>query len=653
MPSTVVNKANCFALWSKAQIAATNVHFVTDWNYSSNSTDTELKKFEDGLRLNIQPILANLALKGGLNAIRVFMPLGEYTRADGQIEHQITTIGKWVQANPQNPTGIFSDTSIYCGSPDGTAIPRFKAFADQLSNLLTLCADHGIGLILSVGSYYSADQQMLWQDANLQTYLSNFWLAVSKKWGQSAALIGYELLNEPIPARYDPARHVPGAPNISATYASMRTSLANGGSNFKGLMEQCIASIRVNDQRTPVVVTSIGGSCLAFDFFLDSASPPSRVNLFKDPGYNLLVYTCHFYAPRGFCNQGVYDSDYHALGTTYPNIQGSTEVVDPQGIKSTRFYDFANGGMTQAFDLVQQFRSKYGIPVFLGEFSASSTNYYAQLQDLTPEVGSGAFAYATPTGRARGIYGLFYVAKTDTAYVALSQPISLADLTEKDAAGVWRPVNRADIVITAANGQDIGPFKDLSVTGAVFSGTRHFQLADGSWHDEGEYLISFPWPANLPKPAQYLKYGNTDWHGAYIDGGGNLILQTQAFVDGDGKMLVPSGLRSAFESFPNGQTYYANQDTAHTNPQHAPTPILIGSFKIKLSAAKVAQQEAARVIFARDVLRQCFTIGMSWAWFYDYSFLDGILYGDQFWQVDRKAGKIRAVLKRAAFQSFE
>lgn len=648
------NNTNAYALWKAAAIAATNVDFHSNWLQTSSSAvlNQQLTQaFTTNFNISHAPILTNVAVKGGFNAIRVFLPLREYkvgAQANGApiVEHDIVTIARvgWDDATAERNIKIEPGQNVKNIDPD--VVPRYNIVSAQIDNLLQVCSLNGMGLILSAPDFYSHDQPdkspgRLWSDATLQQNLIDFWTRTALKWKGQPGLIAYELINEPSP---------------QGVYADMR----NGSNSFKGLMELCIAAIRKQDMVTPIIVSPPRGSDIsALDFYFDTDGSNRGANLLKDDG-NRLVYTVHYYSPGDFCQQGIGAGSYHRLGTLYPNIVGNSAAYAADGSATgSKLRDYSATGMTDDFKNAQTFLQRYKLPVFLGEFSSSSSAYYQRV--TSAGTNDGAFRESTPDSAERAIYNLYYCPNTQLGYMVLRAPIGLLDFTETDPnASVsgfstkW-PVNRVTIEIKSYGGTDIGVFNNLQVSG-VLNGYRRWKDGNGVWQQDNEFLISFPWPNSTP-PAAYVAYGAPSYYNSWTDSTG-FKEAIQHLVDSQGGLIAPSGVRTVFSHYDEG---YGMQKTAATatNPAtYLPQPAIIASIKILLNNTQVSAQEASRVTHARDVLRQCSALGLSWAWFGETNILDSYLWGDKFWTVDHQqstatgaGGNLRALLKRATNQS--
>lgn len=691
MSTMVPNNSNAYSAWKAGAIAGTNIDPCTNWleidpNTLSTLLGSQFPNITDvavaygnakasplaqayGTQwyhpsvptypLKRADILKNLALKGGLNAIRIMFPFRKFQNGS-VIEHDIKTIARvgWEDTNIDRSKDAGSSVS------NSEIIPRYNILAAQITNLLALSQQLGLGVILCV-PMSTLDQSDLWLNQNnFQDDLVNFWAKTAQKWKGFPALIGYEIINEPSPP-LDATQTPP------LTYSTMRA--ANG---FLPLMNRCIAAIRkLNattdlDTVTPIIVSSPAGSSIfAFDFFLSSSSQ-STDKLFSG---EKLVYTCHAYAPANFAQQGI-EGSYLSLGLCYPSKLYSRKHDPVTGLEIPKATDddfhvvdfTTNGpttGMSALFENVKIFQDRFSLPVFLGEFGASSSRYYQRIVERDANISSnleaedGPFSYAKPNGPERQIVGLLYSPVRHKGYIILKNPVHMDDRNGVDEFNLACPVNTVDIQIKAATANgvsiDIGIFDGLKIADAKIQGLRRWITSAtqtvAAGHDENFY-IEFPWPwppgTNVPPQA----YGCTSQWGSYYDEHNVRIFKNPSLIPEDDVISPPSGFRAAING---GQVMGVDgqQDILSAIPSQ------IASLKIILSNEQVKKQEASRVAFTKDVLKQCAAQGMSWAWYQDTCITKDYLWGDQFFRVDAEihaptetGGKLRAVLKNASNQ---
>lgn len=617
MPTIVVNKTNAYTLWTEGLIAATTIPFTTNLFQTSPPAITdhpEVISFKTTGPWNAcKNILNNVVLKGGFNAVRVFLDLDEFHNNVLNVnEHDIVAL---------NRVG-WDDSSIQRNTTKEWYLPRYALLAAQVDNLLTLCEQLGVGLILCPGAFYSGKNGALWSNQAYQDQLVNFWGITAAKWKNKSALIAYELINEPEPGCL--AEKVNGVSTM--TYDAMNAP----GSlhNYKALMERCVTAIRAHDTDTPVMVSSIyGGNPDAMDYFLLKGliadTTPSGTAI------NKVVYSAHFYNPFRYTHQGIIEGTYHSTGLCYPNFTGYERNLhnganenDPNTLIGR---DFRTNGMSQAFSQAKTFKANTGKPVFIGEFSACSSTYLKRISEHSSYPGAAsALPIETPS---RAVVGLCYDASTNEGVLVMKGSITLYDTTEVDALNrPWAkntvnlrinafPIKDANDVITGA--ENIGSFSNVGLLSGVTLSGNWYPSATSTNGDQNN-LIRFAWPANVPVPSQVYGVSHLDTNGAQIN---------------------PSALLDQIKT---------------------DKPQTLASIQIVLTDAQVAAQEASRVLYARDVLRECSSGGLSWAWYCEYEITDSYLHGDKFWQVDNipnaatgTGGKLRALLKRAACQSYE
>lgn len=593
MPAIVTTKSNAYSLWDKGLIAATNAPFNTNFATTPSSAATYAATLT-GASGGYEDVLGNIALKGGFNAIRVFLPIGEYRNASNVIVNDVQILAA------AGITG-WNSTAVR-NTYDNNQIPTLEIIAAQITNLLNLCQERGIGVIFCLQSYYQGVAGNLWASQSLQNDLATFWKIFAQKWKMHPALIAYEILNEPSPGRA----------STWPNYTNMR--LSTNLNNFTKLMNECVTAIRstttgAGDATTPIIVSSINGSDLAgFDYFFDSAN--AGTNLVQGTS---IVYTGHFYGPFRYTHQGIYEGSYHSLGVCYPNIK-STEETFPDSATSYQYetYDFldttvATGGLEKAFKNAAFFKNTYQKPVFLGEFSAASTTYLKLLSGST----NGASDYVPPNSPARAVVGLNYDSTTNEGVLILKGPIRIYDL--HTIGGVRRQRNIVQLQIESYGGSNISSFA-TTVSNVTLQGDTYVGTGDENFY------IRFPWTGSIPaQPSIGLSHKKAD---------------------------------GSFKSSQEIRDYFASLGGV--------APTQYASIKILVPDTVVTSQEASRVTFARDVLRMCSKYQFSWAWQFDYNIKNSQSWGDKFWQIDNivnavtgVGGKLRALLKRAAHQSYE
>ncbi len=241
-----------------------------------------------------QPILANLAIRKGYNAIRIQL---NHADAWGLSSEDLLTIANqgW-------------DTSAHSTNGFATPARSIQQVAQQLDRILALASDLQIGVILTVSDFYQGAGGALWQQATLQDALVSFWQATTKRWPAAAhpEIIGYDLLGKPYP---DP----------TLSFAELNALPPNRPTlhNWRALAQRCLIAIRQRDFSTPILIQGVyGGAARGLDLFRNLDNPADRSLLISDPAARV-VYSFNLYAPQPFTDQGATETAYEAIGTLY------------------------------------------------------------------------------------------------------------------------------------------------------------------------------------------------------------------------------------------------------------------------------------------------------------------------------------------------
>lgn len=336
MPTTKVNKTNCWDRWNQGLISATN---VVGLNLESAG----------------QPqILANLVANRGINAIRLWFAWGyDYTLSPSDF---ITIANEGWDTTTLNALGKLPLATI----------------AKQLDHILDVCDSLGLGVILTL-DFFKTEGDRLWVDKaagsdypqattalDMQDKLVKFWTATAKRWKSRQALIGYDILNEP-------------APSQTMSFAELN---AHPTMNWPGLASKIAAGIRTQDTVTPLVVQGIyWGSANGLGIFFDGMAGTSTPNkwLVQD---SKVVYSFHFYDPGEVTSQGVANWSYEGLGLTYPAgtrwawyyYNGAKTEGELQPISNPT-------DLNALCQIAMAFKLIYKVPLFLGEFSHVDPNF--------------------------------------------------------------------------------------------------------------------------------------------------------------------------------------------------------------------------------------------------------------------------------------
>jgi len=242
------------------------------------------------------PILANLAVRKGYNAIRIQL---NHDDSWGLSSEDLFTIA----------TQGWDTTALSTASrPAGGAPRTIQDIAQQLDRILALAAQLRIGVILTVSDFHQESGGSLWQQASQQDALVGFWQATARRWPDAShpEIIGYDLLSRPCPD-----------PSLSFAELNALPPQQPTLHNWRALAQRCLIAIRQRDLHTPIVVQGVyGGAARGLDVFRNLDNPADRSLLISDPA-GRVVYGFNLYAPKPFTEQGATPSNYEAIGTLY------------------------------------------------------------------------------------------------------------------------------------------------------------------------------------------------------------------------------------------------------------------------------------------------------------------------------------------------
>lgn len=342
MSSVPATLASAWDLWSKGLIAATNIEYV-GVNASADRS-----------------ILANLTIKRGHNAIRLF--LSGYADEFSIYDADITAI-----ANAPNGW----DSTQLLSTANGNTAKTIASVGAQIQKILSLCYKYRIGVIMTVK--YGGDALWSATDDTLRQNLSKFWQQTYNKFGGQMAVIGFDLLNEPNPA-------------IDGIKLSDIQSAPN---HWPQLAQKLVTDIR-NWEATngigiplPLVVEGIySGQSRGLAVFDSSSFTKATGPFIKDPK-NRIVYSFHFYDPANLTHQGIYMPE--EIGITYPLpgvVQRSFWFGDQPKYELREFKSTSD--VQSAIQIATDFKTKFDVPVFVGEFSIAEPDIDQVYPQLSP-----------------------------------------------------------------------------------------------------------------------------------------------------------------------------------------------------------------------------------------------------------------------------
>jgi endoglucanase len=213
----------------------------------------------------------------------------------------------------------------------------------RLDVALPLCAKYGLRVVvdlhsppgghLTSGGYAGSDQG-LFTDAACQRKFIEVWQHMARRYQQSKAIWGYDLANEPV--------EPPAGQRLAG---------------WQELAQRAAEAIRAIDPRRTIIVEP------------PQWGSPGGLAELRPLTVSNVVYSAHMYIPGEFTHQGV-----HGPGKKYdyPGPIGGKQWGKPQ--------------LEAALQPVVDFQKKYGVHIYMGEFSAirwaPEGSAYRYLRDL-------------------------------------------------------------------------------------------------------------------------------------------------------------------------------------------------------------------------------------------------------------------------------
>ena len=253
-----------------------------------------------------------------------------------------------------------SDDSPYVYKEDGFAL---------IDQNLEWAKAAGVNLILQMkwpqgGCQMITDDpegggKALWRSEEYQVRLVALWTEIARRYADEPAIIGYNLMNEPV---------VPWL-------GTAETSTAQA----KDLMDRIAAGIRTVDTNHILFVEQVTGFFLP-DGQAPDCSPTDGWYLIDDPN---TVYEFHFYEPYPFTHQGADWLPQFPEGVTYPDCLGEGETLEDLFLQYTAF-----GGQA-------------GVPLYVGEWGLhhlslprGGSDYVRDTAGVLEKYGLGSCYYA-------------------------------------------------------------------------------------------------------------------------------------------------------------------------------------------------------------------------------------------------------------------
>lgn len=359
MPSMPITRDTAWDYWSRGLIAAANIDLSFESFSSADPND------QNGYSRNV---LANFTLKRNYNAFRLWFGYAD----------RFSIYSKDIVA-----IALYGWDSTAATSGGNT----IAGVAAQVTNILDTAQKMGAGIFM-VTDFHQGPGDLLWSTSSADlvkdpitgvvtsyTYrdiLKMFWVNTLTKWKNHAALIGFDLLNEPHPYE-SPQYDGNGNITFDAKLSSHR-ALPNG---WPQLAQTIISAIRAKESQLslttalPLIVEGIytGGANGLMVFDVPSGS--SSTLFLNDGASPRIVYSFHYYGPGCVTSQGVDQWNYENMGTPYPMPGVSYDPYWYDGAAYGEFNTHANTDDVQR-DVARaiSFKQKHPeAPIFVGEFS--------------------------------------------------------------------------------------------------------------------------------------------------------------------------------------------------------------------------------------------------------------------------------------------
>jgi len=216
----------------------------------------------------------------------------------------------------------------------------------RLDSLLPVCEELGIRVLIDLhtppGGRDAQNVCRVFQERRCQEEFLQIWTSLARRYRNSKAVWGYDLLNEPVEG-----------------------DVPEGLMDWQALAERAAKLIRAVDTRHAIVVEPApwGG--------------PDAIDNLDPLPVRGVVYSVHMYQPFRFTHQGIYGNP---TGVRYP---GEVDGV---------YWDKER--LRRALAPVREFQQRYRVHIYIGEFSAirwapgeSGRDYLRDLIDIFEEYG--------------------------------------------------------------------------------------------------------------------------------------------------------------------------------------------------------------------------------------------------------------------------
>lgn len=175
----------------------------------------------------------------------------------------------------------------------------------KLKQILDMCHREGMPVVITMlslpGSRWKQNNQnkddlRIWKEQMFQSQAAHFWKDLAEELKDHAAVVGYNILNEPHPERIFSSKAI----HINTVHQDEVQAMLY---NFYNTI---IKSIRLSDKYTPIILDS------------SSYADPKTFQMLKPHEDKNILYSFHMYEPYEYTNHKMNKSKFHYPG----NING-------------------------------------------------------------------------------------------------------------------------------------------------------------------------------------------------------------------------------------------------------------------------------------------------------------------------------------------
>ncbi|TQM49436.1 cellulase (glycosyl hydrolase family 5) [Arcticibacter tournemirensis] len=193
---------------------------------------------------------------------------------------------------------------------------------NDLDKVTSVCKKYGIKVIVDLhsvpGGRGSDGVNRMFYDHSFNKRFIETWKYIAIRYKKNAAILGYDLVNEP-----------------------MQDTLPPKGLDYYTTQKAAAQEIRKIDRYKKIFIETEDGAS------------PTDFNFLKPMPLSNIVYEVHMYHPLAYTHQGVL---YEKTGIEYP------------GLVSDHYYD--KSSLRRILQPVRDFQLAYKVQIFVGEFSA-------------------------------------------------------------------------------------------------------------------------------------------------------------------------------------------------------------------------------------------------------------------------------------------